>query len=76
MPYIHCYVALIIMSDFENRKLQEQIDHLKIEIEYEKEWNSIPESLKPTSKGRWEQMCNERKTQASRRLGFPNTRGV
>lgn len=63
------------MEDFEYRKLQEQVDHLKIEMESEREWNKIPKSQKPTSKGRWDQMKNERKGQASRRLGFPNTRG-
>lgn len=63
------------MTNFENRKLREEIEHLKIEVDSEKEWNEIPEELKPTSKGRWDQMKNEKKTQASRRLGFPNTRG-
>lgn len=64
------------MSDFEYRKLQEQIEHLKIEVEHEKEWNSYPEGSKPTSKGRWEQMMSKSKNQASRRLGWPNSRGI
>ena len=55
-----------------NRKLEERVAHLEIDVEYEKEWNKIPDSLKPTSKGRWDQMRDNKKTQESRRLGFPS----
>lgn len=54
------------------RKLEERIAHLELDVKYEHEWNVIPDSLKPTSKGRWNQMKNEGKDQESRRLGFPN----
>lgn len=63
------------MNNFEYRKLQESIEHLKIEVQYQKEWNNIPESLKPTSKGRWDQIMKEEQLQVSRKLGFPNSRG-
>ncbi|MFW6312012.1 MAG: hypothetical protein ACOC1K_07240 [Nanoarchaeota archaeon] len=53
-----------------NRELEEKIEHLRIDLDSEKEWNSIPESLKPTSKSRWDQMTNEKKTNVSRRLGM------
>jgi len=56
----------------DNRKLEEHISHLEIDLQYEKEWNDIPESQKPTSKGRWEQMAAEQKVNESRRLGWPN----
>jgi len=53
------------------RQLEERIAHLEIEVKMEREWNQIPEQLKPTSKGRWEQMKGELKAQESRRLGWP-----
>lgn len=53
------------------RQIEERLEHLEIDAKYDREWNSIPESMKPTSKGRWEQIKNELKGQASRRLGFP-----
>ena len=54
------------------KRLEERIAHLELDVKYEQEWNEIPDSLKPTSKGRWNQMRDEMKTQESRRLGFPN----
>ena len=59
------------MSD-DNKKLEERIAHLELDVKYEQEWNAIPDSLKPTSKSRWNQMRDDMKTQESRRLGFPN----
>jgi len=53
------------------RQLEERLAHLEIEVKMNREWNEIPESLKPTSKGRWEQMKGELKAQESRRLGWP-----
>jgi len=53
------------------RQLEERIRHLEIEVKMQREWNKIPQSLKPTSKGRWDQMAEELKTQESRRLGWP-----
>jgi hypothetical protein len=53
------------------RQLEERIRHLEIEVKMQREWNEIPESLKPTSKGRWDQMTGELKAQESRRLGWP-----
>ena len=57
--------------DRRERQLEERIAHLEIEVKMEREWNQIPEELKPTSKGRWEQMKGELKAQESRRLGWP-----
>mgnify|MGYP000716137950 FL=1 len=57
--------------DRRERQLEERIAHLEIEVKMEREWNQIPEQLKPTSKGRWEQMKGELKAQESRRLGWP-----
>ena len=57
--------------DRRERQLEERITHLEIEVKMEREWNQIPEQLKPTSKGRWEQMKGELKAQESRRLGWP-----
>jgi hypothetical protein len=57
--------------DRRERQLEERLAHLEIEVKMNREWNEIPESLKPTSKGRWEQMKGELKTQESRRLGWP-----
>ncbi len=57
--------------DRRERQLEERISHLEIEVKMEREWNQIPEELKPTSKGRWEQMKGELKAQESRRLGWP-----
>jgi len=54
------------------RALQERIAHLEIDVKRNQEWNNIPESQKPTSRGRWEQMASEEKNQESRRLGWPN----
>ena len=61
---------------YNQRKQWEKIEHLKIDLKREREWNQIPESLKPTSKSRWNQMGQEEKNQESRRLGWPNSRGV
>ena len=60
------------MENKRERQLEERIRHLEIKVSREREWNEIPESLKPTSKGRWDQMTRERKNQESRRLGWPN----
>ena len=60
------------MDNKRERQLEERISHLEIEVRREREWNEIPESLKPTSKGRWDQMTRERQNQESRRLGWPN----
>jgi hypothetical protein len=57
--------------DRRERQLEERIAHLEIEVKMERGWNQIPEQLKPTSKGRWEQMKGELKAQESRRLGWP-----
>jgi hypothetical protein len=57
--------------DRRERQLEERIAHLEIEVKMEREWNQIPEELKPTSKGRWNQMAEELKAQESRRLGWP-----
>ena len=57
--------------DRRERQLEERIAHLEIEVKMEREWNQIPEQLKPTSKGRWEQMKGELKARESRRLGWP-----
>ena len=57
--------------DRRERQLEERLAHLEIEVKMNREWNEIPESLKLTSKGRWEQMKGELKTQESRRLGWP-----
>mgnify|MGYP000678022345 FL=1 len=57
--------------DRRERQLEERLHHLEIEVKMEREWNQIPEQLKPTSKGRWEQMKGELKAQESRRLGWP-----
>jgi hypothetical protein len=57
--------------DRNERQLEERIRHLEIEVKMQREWNEIPESLKPTSKGRWDQMAEELKAQESRRLGWP-----
>jgi hypothetical protein len=59
------------MDNRRERQLEERIAHLEIEVKSEREWNEIPESLKPTSKGRWDQMAGELKAQESRRLGWP-----
>ena len=56
--------------DRRERQLEERLRHLEIEVKMEREWNQIPEALKPTSKGRWDQMAGELKAQESRRLGF------
>jgi hypothetical protein len=58
--------------DRQQRQLEERIAHLEIEIKMQQEWNEIPESLKPTSEGRWEQMKCELQAQESRRLGWPS----
>jgi len=55
-----------------SRRLEERIAHLEIQVKRNEEWNSIPESQKPTSRGRWEQMGSQAKNQESRRLGWPN----
>lgn len=60
------------MSETDNKRLEERIAHLELDVKYEREWNLIPEELKPTSKSRWDQIRDEAKTQESRRLGFPN----
>jgi len=57
--------------DRRERQLEERLRHLEIEVKMESEWNQIPESLKPTSKSRWDQMAGELKAQESRRLGWP-----
>lgn len=57
--------------DRRERQLEERLRHLEIEVRSEREWNQIPESQKPTSKGRWDQMKQEQKNQESRRLGWP-----
>jgi hypothetical protein len=57
--------------DRRERQLEERIAHLEIEVKMEREWNQIPEELKPTSKGRWDQMTGELKAHESRRLGWP-----
>ncbi len=57
--------------DRRERQLEERLAHLEIEVKMNREWNEIPESLKPTSKGRWEQRKGELKIQESRRLGWP-----
>jgi hypothetical protein len=49
--------------DRRERQLEERIAHLEIEVKMEREWNQIPEELKPTSKGRWNQMAEELKAQ-------------
>lgn len=59
------------MDDRRERQLEERIAHLEIEVKSQQEWDQIPESLKPTSKGRWDQMAGELKAQESRRLGWP-----
>ena len=56
--------------DRRERQLEEKLRHLEIEVRMEREWNQIPESLKPTSKSRWDQMAGELKAQESRRLGW------
>lgn len=60
------------MDDRKIRQLEERVTHLEIDQKWEKEWESFPDSQKPTSKGRWDQMKEEVKLQESRRLGFPN----
>ena len=55
-----------------DNKLEERLRHLEIEVSREREWNNIPDSLKTTSKGRWDQLTQKRKSQESRRLGWPN----
>lgn len=60
------------MDDNIIKKLEERIVHLELDTKYENEWNKIPEDLKPTSKGRWNQMKNDAKAQESRRLGWPS----
>ena len=55
--------------DRRERQLEERLAHLEIEVKMNREWDEIPESLKPTSKGTWEQMKGELKAQESRRLG-------
>jgi len=57
--------------DRRERQLEERLRHLEIEVRSEREWNQIPESQKPTSKSRWDQMKQEQKNQESRRLGWP-----
>jgi hypothetical protein len=57
--------------DRRERQLEERLAHLEIEVKMNREWDEIPESLKPTSKCRWEQMKGELKAQESRRLGWP-----
>ena len=57
--------------NFINR-LKEGIAYLRINIRYEFEWINIPKAIKPTSKGRWNQMRNEQKENQSRRLGWPS----
>jgi hypothetical protein len=61
------------MSDRRERELEERLRHLEIDMKSQREWDNIPESQKPTSKGRWEQMANEQKNQESRRLGWPRS---
>ena len=60
------------MSSKRERQLEERLRHLEIEIKAERQWNNIPDPLKPTSKGRWDQMTEELKTQESRRLSWPS----
>ena len=60
------------MSSKRERQLEERLRHLELEIKAERQWNNIPDPIKPTSKGRWDQMTEELKTQESRRLGWPS----
>ena len=43
------------------RCLEYRITQLEIDVRREREWNDIPESLKPTSKSRWDQMSRKTK---------------
>lgn len=54
------------------RQLEERIEHLEIESKMNNKWNNTPKSQMLLSKGRFNQIKQEMKTQASRRLGFPS----
>jgi len=52
-----------------SKALEIEIKHLRCEIDAEKRWNETPPTLR-TSRGRFDQMTNERKNNISRSLGW------
>lgn len=52
-----------------NNTLEARIAALEIQVRRNSEWNDIPESLKPTSKGRWNQLVEKEQAKEARKLG-------
>lgn len=62
------------MDNRTERLLEERIAHLEVDIKMDREWNDTPKSRMLLSKGRFEQIRQEMKSQESRRLGFPKNK--